>query len=278
VTVALGHRIDAGVIRAVVIANAVIGFVQEGEAETAMAAIRDMLPLGAAVLRDGRRVTVEAAALVPGDVVLIEAGDRVPANLRPIEAREMTADEAILTGASVPVEKTAHPVPAADALADRRPMLWSGTLIAQGSGRGLVVATGAATEIGRIGGLLAGVEDLTTPLLSQIDRFGRRLSGVILLVAALTLAWDHLAGRLPFPDIFMAVVGMAVAAIPEGLPAVMTIAVTYLPGLQALLGTAAVPLADGLLIPGVGIGFLAVLEAEKRIRPRAFGPDRDESA
>jgi magnesium-transporting ATPase (P-type) len=171
VTGFLQHWIDTGVILAVVLANATIGFIQEGKAETAMAAIRNMLAPRAAVLRNGRRQTVEGAAIVPGDIVLLEAGDKVPADLRVLEARGLAAQEAILTGESVPVEKGTTPVAADAPLGDRRSMLWSGTLVTQGTARGLVVATGASTEIGRIGGLLAAVEQLTTPLVTQMDHF-----------------------------------------------------------------------------------------------------------
>lgn len=139
-----------------VLANAVIGFIQEGKAEAAMATIRNMLAPKAAVLRDGQRVSADGADLVPGDIVLLEAGDKVPADLRVIEARGLAAQEAILTGESVPVEKGQTPVAADAALGDRRSMLWSGTLITQGTARGLVVAIGQATEMGRIGGLLGG--------------------------------------------------------------------------------------------------------------------------
>lgn len=232
VTAGLGHWVDTGVILAVVLANAVIGFLQEGKAETAMAAIRDMLAPQAAVLRDGQRVSLAGEALVPGDIVLLEAGDRVPADLRLVEAHGLAAPEAALTGESVPVEKDAHPAAREAPLGDRHSMLWSGTLVTQGAARGLVVATGTATEIGRIGGLLAGVADLTTPLVDQMNRFGRWLSGIILLVAALALVWGYVAEHLPFRDLFMAVVGMAVAAIPEGLPAVMTITLAI--GAQAM--------------------------------------------
>ena len=165
-----------------------IGFVQEGKAETAMAAIRGMLAPRAAVLRDGQRQSVDGASLVPGDIVLLEAGDKVPADLRLIEARGLAAQEAILTGESVAVEKTPDPVAAAAPLGDRRSMLWSGTLVTQGTARGLVAATGSSTEIGRIGGLLAGVEQLTTPLVAQMDHFARWLSFLILLASALLLA------------------------------------------------------------------------------------------
>jgi magnesium-transporting ATPase (P-type) len=232
VTGALQHWVDTGVILAVVLANAIIGFIQEGKAEAAMAAIRGMLAPKAAVLRDGRRVSVDGADLVPGDIVLLEAGDKVPADLRVIEARGLAAQEAILTGESVPVEKGQAPVAADAALGDRRSMLWSGTLVTQGTARGLVVATGAGTEIGRIGGLLAGVEQLTTPLVAQIDHFARWLSFLILLVAGLLLVWGYYVGHMPFADLFMVVVGVAVAAIPEGLPAVMTITLAI--GVQAM--------------------------------------------
>ena len=232
VTAALQHWVDTGVILAVVLANAVIGFLQEGKAEAAMAAIRDMLAPRAATLRDGQRVTRDGADLVPGDIVLLEAGDKVPADLRLIEARGLAAQEAILTGESVPVDKDMTPVAAEAALGDRRAMLWSGTLVTQGTARGLVVATGTETEIGRIGGLLAGVEHLTTPLVAQMDRFARWLSLLILLCAALLLAYGHFVGQLPFADLFMVVVGVAVAAIPEGLPAVMTITLAI--GVQAM--------------------------------------------
>ncbi len=232
VTGALQHWIDTGVILAVVLANAIIGFIQEGKAEAAMAAIRGMLAPRAAVLRDGARITVDGADLVPGDIVLLEAGDKVPADLRVLEARGLAAQEAILTGESVPVEKGQTPVATDAALGDRRSMLWSGTLVTQGTARGLVVATGQATEIGRIGGLLAGVEQLTTPLVAQIDHFARWLSFLILIVAGLLLVWGYYVGHMPFADLFMAVVGVAVAAIPEGLPAVMTITLAI--GVQAM--------------------------------------------
>ncbi len=232
VTGALGHWIDTGFIVAVVLVNAIIGFVQEGKAEAAMAAIRDMLAPRAAVLRDGQRVTVDGADLVPGDIVLLEPGDKVPADLRLIEANSLAAQEAILTGESVPVQKAIRPVEAEAALGDRASMLWSGTLVTHGTARGLVVATGQATEIGRIGDLLSHVEQLTTPLLRQIDDFARWLTLLILLIAGLLLGWGFYVVRLDFVEIFMAAVSVAVAAIPVGLPAVMT--VTLAIGVQAM--------------------------------------------
>src|SRR6056297_1024430 len=232
VTAALQHWVDTSVILAVVIVNAVIGFIQEGRSEQAMAAIRGMLAPHSAVLRDGRRISVDAAELVPGDVVLIEAGDRVPADLRLIQARSLRLEEAILTGESVPVDKGTEPVANDAALGDRTSMLFSGTLVAAGAGRGVVTATAADTEIGRISGMLTDVETLTTPLVAQMDGFARWLTVFILIVAGVLLAYGHFVGHLPFSELFMAVVGLSVAAIPEGLPAVLTI--TLAVGVKAM--------------------------------------------
>jgi len=232
VTAALQHWVDTGVILAVVLANAVIGFVQEGRAEQAMEAIRGMLAPRSSVLRDGRRQSVDAADLVPGDVVLVEAGDRVPADLRLLEARGLKAEEAILTGESVPVDKGTAPVAEGAVLGDRTSMLFSGTLVAAGAGRGVVAATAAATQIGRISGMLSGVQTLTTPLVRQMDVFARWLTLFILMIAASLLVYGYFVGHLPFAELFMAVVGLSVAAIPEGLPAVLTI--TLAVGVQAM--------------------------------------------
>ena len=232
VTTVLGHFIDTSVILAVVIVNAVIGFVQEGRAEQAMEAIRGMLAPQAAVLRNGRRISVDAVDLVPGDLVLVEAGDRVAADLRLIEARSLKVEEAILTGESVPVDKATAPVPAEATLGDRRSMLFSGTLVASGAGRGVVVATGERTEIGRISGMMSDIETLTTPLVRQMNIFARWLTVFILIAAACLLAYGYYVGHMHFSDLFMAVVGLSVAAIPEGLPAVLTITLAI--GVQAM--------------------------------------------
>ena len=223
VTAGLGHALDTAVILAVVLVNAAVGFVQEGRAEQAMTALRDLLAPRATVLRDGARHVIEATGLVPGDIVLVEAGDRVAADLRLVEAQALSAEEAILTGESVPAPKSVPPVEPAAAPGDRSPMLFAGTFIAAGTGRGVVVATGAASEIGRIGALMSSVEQLTTPLVHQMDVFARWLTGFILLGAAALLTWGSLAAQRPFAEFFMAVVGLSVAAIPEGLPAVLTI-------------------------------------------------------
>lgn len=220
---AIGHELDALVILAVVLVNAVIGFVQEGRAESALATLSQMLEPEARVVRGGARRTVPAAELVPGDVVLLEAGERVPADLRLIESRELRIDEAILTGESVAAEKATAAVPAGAALGDRTAMAFSGTLVVAGTGRGVAVATGGATELGRISALLRGVETLKTPLVRQMDAFGRRLTLIILGLAAVVFGVAAGLRGFPLDEAFMAVVGLAVAAIPEGLPAVMTI-------------------------------------------------------
>jgi magnesium-transporting ATPase (P-type) len=220
----LGHPVDAAVIVAVVVVNALVGFVQEGRAEQALDAIRAMIDPQASVLRGGARLSVAADEVVRGDVVILEPGDRVPADLRLLRARNLRIDEAILTGESVPVEKSAEPVEAGAALADRTGMAFSGTLVAAGQATGVAVATGAATELGRISGLLGAVETLRTPLLVQMDRFARQVTLAVLMAAALAFGFAVMVRTWALDEAFMAVVGLAVAAIPEELPAVMTIA------------------------------------------------------
>lgn len=232
ITLALGHLLDTGVILAVVMANAVIGDLQEGRAEKAMQAIRSMLAVRAAVVRDGHRQTIAGTELVPGDIVLLEAGDKVPADLRLLKAHDLFVQEAMLTGESVPVEKQTEPVDPDAALGDRTCMAFSGTTVTAGQATGVVVATASQTEVGRIGHLLAGVEQLTTPLVAQMREFARWLTLFILAVAGLILAYGHWGLAYDFGELFMAVVGLSVAAIPEGLPAVLTI--TLAVGVQAM--------------------------------------------
>jgi len=232
ITALLGHVIDTAVILAVVAANAIIGFVQEGRAEQALAALRGMLAPRASVWRGGARISLSAEELVPGDLVWLEAGDRVPADLRLIEANGLRLDEAMLTGESVPARKEPAPVAQEAVLGDRRSMAYSGTLVAEGSARGVVTATGAATELGRISGMIASVETLTTPLVRQMGLFARWLTGVLAGLSVLVLGFAILVRQEPFADAFMIVVGLFVAAIPEGLPAVLT--VTLAIGVQTM--------------------------------------------
>lgn len=222
-TALMQHWIDTIVILAVVVINAVVGFIQEGKAEKALDGIRKMLSLHAIVRRDGEKQDVEADALVPGDVVLLESGDKVPADLRLLEARNLKIEESPLTGESLPVSKKLTELDEKTPLGDRKNMAFSGTMVTSGRGVGVVVATGAATEIGKISELMNSVQSIKTPLLRQIDGFGKGLSIVIGVISALFFAIGFWLRDYPFAEITMAVIGLAVAAIPEGLPAIMTI-------------------------------------------------------
>ncbi|RKQ73895.1 HAD-IC family P-type ATPase [Oceanibaculum indicum] len=223
VTVWLDHVSDALVILAVVLLNALIGFVQEGRAEKALDAIRGMIDPQATVLRDGHRHAIPADQIVPGDIVIVEAGDRIPADLRLIRARGLKIDEAVLTGESVAADKAVGPVGEGVALGDRHSMSYSGTFVAAGMGVGVVTATGARTELGHISTLIGRVETLKTPLIRQMDGFARHLTYAILAVSAAAFLFAHYLRGYSADDAFMTVVGLAVAAIPEGLPAIMTI-------------------------------------------------------
>lgn len=219
----LGHHVDAAVIMAVVLVNAVVGFVQEGKAEKALDAIRGLVSPQAHVLRDGRRVSLPVAEIVPGDIVLLEAGDRVPADLRLVRTHSLLIEEAILTGESVAAEKQEAPVPADAVLGDRRSMAYSGTLVASGQAMGVVVATGADTEIGRISTLLRDVQPMTTPLLRQINRFGTQITWIAVGAAAALFAFAVTLRGYTAVDALIVVVALAVGVVPEGLPAVITI-------------------------------------------------------
>ena len=234
----LGHGVDAGAIVAVVLVNAIVGFVQEGKAEKALEAMQRMIAPEAAILRDGVRRTVPVASLVPGDVVLLEAGDRVPADLRLFEARGLLIDEALLTGESVPADKDEAPAPADADLGARHSMAFSGTLVAAGQASGAIVATGAATEIGRISALLQGVEPLETPLIRQMSRFAQTFTWVAIGGAALLFLFAVGARNYAWSEALLAVVALAVSLVPEGLPAVITITLAI--GVQRMAGRNAV--------------------------------------
>jgi magnesium-transporting ATPase (P-type) len=238
VTAALGHWVDSGVILGVVLINALIGFIQEGKAEKSLDAIRKMLSLSAAVVRNGRRQEIEAQNLVPGDLVLLTSGDKVPADLRLVDTRNLRIEEATLTGESEPVEKSPAAVAQEAPIGDRTCMAYSGTLVVFGQGRGVVVASGDATEIGRIGRMLADVENVETPLLRQMSVFGRWLTAGILLLAGLTVAFGMVVHGFSAGEMFLAAVGLAVAAVPEGLPAIMTITLAI--GVQRMAGRNAI--------------------------------------
>jgi len=218
-----GYWIDTWVILAVVVINAIIGFIQEGRAEDALEGIRKMLSLHAHSRRGGHWVEVESADLVPGDIVRLRAGDRVPADLRLLEAVNLRIEESALTGESVPSTKGSEPVDDAAGIGDRHGMAYSGTLVAAGQGTGVVTATGPHTELGRINRMIAEVETLDTPLTRQMTAFGRVLSVIILGMAVAMVLIGWFLHSFGVEELMMATIGFAVAAIPEGLPAIMTI-------------------------------------------------------
>ncbi len=223
VTALLKHWVDASVIIGVVLINAVIGMIQEGKAEKALLAIKKMLSLKTTVLRNGKRHTIPAESLVPGDIVLLQSGNKVPADLRLLKTKSLQIQEAILTGESTPTEKNPTPLPIKTDLHDRTDMAYSGTLVTYGIGSGIVVETGMNTEVGHISSILEKTAPLTTPLIKQIAVFGRWLTAVIIIISVLTFLIGAFVWHEPLAQMFMAVVAVAVAAIPEGLPAIITI-------------------------------------------------------
>jgi potassium/sodium efflux P-type ATPase len=223
VTALLQEWVDSMVIFGVTIVNALIGFIQEGKAEKSLDSIRSMLAPKAVVFRDGKRTTIEAENLVPGDVVLLKPGDKVPADLRLFETSDLQVDESALTGESVPVSKNPYEVDEDTSLGDRTDMAFSGTLVTYGQAKAVVAATAELTQIGRISSMLSQVDTLTTPLLRQVAKFGHMLTIAILLLAGLTFFFGIVIRDYGASDMFLAAVGLAVAAIPEGLPAIMTI-------------------------------------------------------
>ncbi|OGW43673.1 MAG: carbonate dehydratase [Nitrospirae bacterium RBG_16_43_11] len=222
ITALLREFVDSGVIMGVVIINAVVGFIQESKAEKAIESLKKMLSPSAATLRDGRKIVVPAEDLVPGDVVFIQSGDKTPADLRLFKAKNLQIDEAPLTGESLPVSKATEAIDKELPVADRINMAFSGTLVTYGQGAGVVAATGDNTEIGRIAGMLQDVKETETPLIRKLDKFSKVLMVVIMSAAGLLFLFGVLRGN-PAIEMFMAAVALAVSAIPEGLPAVMTI-------------------------------------------------------
>jgi magnesium-transporting ATPase (P-type) len=215
--------LDASIIFAVVVLNALLGFLQEGRAEKALDSIRNMLSAEARVLRGGEARLVPAEDVVPGDILLLESGDKVPADMRLVDVKNLRSEEAALTGESVPAEKRTAPVSLKSTVGDRENMAFSGTMVVSGRATGVVVATGSATELGRINELIANVSALETPLLRQIKKFGYVITAAIAIISVLLFSWGRWLGHKTFVELFQAVVGIAVSLIPEGLPALITI-------------------------------------------------------
>jgi magnesium-transporting ATPase (P-type) len=219
----VGLWLDAAIILGVVIINALLGFIQEGKAEKALDSIRNMLSADARALRDGETRMVPAEDLVPGDIVLLESGDRIPADVRLVEVKNLRTEEAALTGESVPIDKTTDATAEKSTVGDREGMAFSGTLVASGRGTGVVVATGADTELGQINQMMTAVSALETPLLRQIKKFGYAITAVIGVVTVIVFAYGRWVRGMDFIEIFQAVVSIAVSIIPEGLPALITV-------------------------------------------------------
>jgi Ca2+-transporting ATPase len=219
----IGEMADTIAIVVIVVLNALIGFVQEYRAERAVAALKRLASPTARVLREGRAETVDAQTLVPGDVVLLEAGNVIPADLRLLEAAQLKVEEAALTGESQPVEKTAQALRERDLpLGDRRNMAYKGTIATYGRGTGIVIATGAGTELGKIAELLSEEKETKTPLQKRLAKFGQRLAMLVLAICAIIFVVGLLHGEPPVL-MFLTAISLAVAAIPEALPAVATV-------------------------------------------------------
>ena len=222
VTAVLGEVTESIVIFGVVVVNAAVGYVQEAKAEAELDALRNMVRTSTVVRRDGDDFSIDSEELVPGDVVLVAPGDKVPADIRLLECVELTTDESALTGESEPVRKDEVVLAPATPVADRRNMVYSGTLVSSGSGVGVVIATGSATELGEIHRLVGAASPLATPLTRRLTWFSKFLTVLILVLAAATFAVGVARGE-PGSDMFTAAVALAVGAIPEGLPAAVTI-------------------------------------------------------
>ncbi|MGF7185716.1 Ca2+-transporting ATPase [Desulfitispora alkaliphila] len=231
----LGEYADAVTIMAIIFINAILGFIQERRAEKSMEALKQLTAPEALVIRDGEEVYIPAKEIVPGDIVILEAGTRVPADLRILEANNMEIDEALLTGESMPVKKINKELDKGTTelgLGDRVNMAFSGTVVTRGRGRGVVVATGMKSEMGQIAGLMQGVVEEDTPLQKRLEQLGKVLVAVCLLISATVVGLGIYQGKPAF-QMFLAGVSLAVAAIPEGLPAVVTIALAI--GVQKMI-------------------------------------------
>lgn len=223
ISMILGEWVDSGAILLIVVLNAILGVVQESRAEEALAALKRMAAPDAQVLRDGKRLSIPAAQLVPGDIVYLEAGNFVPADLRLLEAVNMRVEEAALTGESVPVQKNALlTLEAGSSLGDRKNTVFMGTVISYGRGHGVVTSTGMHTQLGLIANMLQSVAEEETPLQKRLDQLGKTLGWACLVVCAVVFGVGILEGGNPL-ELFMIAVSLAIAAVPEGLPAIVTI-------------------------------------------------------
>ncbi|UNC93188.1 cation-transporting P-type ATPase [Candidatus Contubernalis alkaliaceticus] len=238
ITAIMDHWIDTFVIIAVVVINSLIGFIQEGKAEQALEEIKKMLSLEAIVIRSSNRQKISAEEIVPGDVIILKSGDKLPADLRIIKAKNLRVEESPLTGESTDVNKHTEPIVGDVVIGDRKNMAYSGTMVTYGEATGVVVTTGENTELGKISRMMKEVEEITTPLLQKIDRFGKVISVIIVFIAAAFFAFGYYFRDYAYVELFMATISLVVAAIPEGLPAIMTITLAI--GVQRMAGRNAI--------------------------------------
>ncbi|KRA00579.1 cation-transporting P-type ATPase [Achromobacter sp. Root565] len=223
VTSLMGHWLDTGVILAVAVINAVIGYVQESRAERSLDGIRNMLSNHARVVRDGQKEEIDARDLVPGDIVILRPGDKIPADVRLFDTHNFRVEESMLTGESTVVEKHDAPLPGDAPLGDRLNLGFSGTHVSAGNARGIVVATGSDTEIGHINRMMTDVQTLQTPLLRQMELLGKRIFQVVLVMVVALFVLGRYVLDMPLSDLLMSLISIAVASVPEGLPAIISI-------------------------------------------------------
>ncbi|HCI6754748.1 TPA: HAD-IC family P-type ATPase, partial [Klebsiella quasipneumoniae subsp. quasipneumoniae] len=222
-TAIMGHWVDTLVILGVTVINALIGHIQESNAEKSLQGIRNMLSSDARVQRNGKHETIPTRDLVPGDIVILRAGDRVPADMRLIETHNLRVEEAILTGESTVVDKITDALEGDLPLGDRVNMVFSGTTVSAGGGVGVVTATGAQTELGHINQMMAGIEKHRTPLLVQMDKLGKAIFVIILAMMVALFIFSLALRDIPMGELLLSLISLAVAAVPEGLPAIISI-------------------------------------------------------
>ncbi len=231
-TAIMGHWVDTLVILGVAVINALIGHIQESNAEKSLSSIRNMLASDARVIREGVHETIPTTEIVPGDIIVLRAGDRIPADMRVIEAHNLRVEEAILTGESTVVDKHIQPLTGELTLGDRTNLLFSGTTVSAGGGMGVVIATGQETELGHINQMMDGIEKHRTPLLVQMDKLGKAIFGLIMAMMAALFVFSLLLRDMPLGELLLSLISLAVAAVPEGLPAIISIILSL--GVQAI--------------------------------------------
>ena len=237
-TALMGHWVDTLVILGVAVINALIGHIQESNAEKSLQSIRNMLSSEARVIRNGVHETIPTTEIVPGDIIVLRAGDRIPADMRLIEAHNLRVEEAILTGESTVVDKHILPLTGELSLGDRTNLVFSGTTVSAGGGVGVVIATGQDTELGHINQMMAGIEKHRTPLLVQMDKLGKAIFALILVMMAALFVFSMLLRDIPLGELLLSLISLAVASVPEGLPAIISIILSL--GVQAMASKKAI--------------------------------------